>query len=76
MVSKTIQLTTVNGIRSFVKIISKYNFEARLISGKYKVNAKSIMGIFSLDLSKFITLEVQSDDCEQFLNEINHFIVA
>ena len=46
-----------------------------LLSGRYAVDAKSIMGIFSLDLSKEITMEVHSDDCADFLAEIKPFIV-
>ena len=45
------------------------------LSGRYAVDAKSIMGIFSLDLSKEITMEVHSDDCADFLAEIKPFIV-
>ena len=41
---------------------------------RYTVDAKSIMGIFSLDLSKPLTMEVHSDDCADFLNEIKPFL--
>ena len=53
----------------------KYDFDVDLLSGRYAVDAKSIMGIFSLDLSKEITMEVHSDDCADFLAEIKPFIV-
>ena len=57
-------------IKSFVNIINKYSFEMDLHSGRYLVDAKSILGIFSLDLSKPIELEVHSD----ILEEIKNFI--
>lgn len=45
-----------------------------LRAGRHVVDAKSILGIFSLDLSKPITLEVYSDDCEDLMNDIKPFM--
>lgn len=45
-----IRLSTIEEVRNFVNIVSKYDFEIDLKSGRYVVDAKSIMGIFSLDL--------------------------
>ncbi|MBR4724043.1 MAG: HPr family phosphocarrier protein, partial [Clostridia bacterium] len=64
-----------NDVKDFVNIVTKYDFEIDLTSGRYVVDAKSIMGIFSLDLSKPIKAEVHSDDCDKFLGEIKKFIV-
>ena len=61
--------------KPFVNSVAKYDFDVDLLSGRYAVDAKSIMGIFSLDLSKEITMEVHSDDCADFLAEIKPFIV-
>lgn len=68
-------LKTINDVKAFVNSVAKYDFDVDLLSGRYAVDAKSIMGIFSLDLSKAITMEIHSDDCQDFLNEIKPFIV-
>ena len=59
----TVMLTSINDVKNFVNTVSKYDCEIDLISGRYVVDAKSIMGIFSLDLSKPIDVEVRCDDC-------------
>ena len=71
MKREQIMLKTINDVKAFVNSVAKYDF----LSGRYAVDAKSIMGIFSLDLSKAITMEIHSDDCQNFLNEIKPFIV-
>lgn len=68
-------LKTINDVKAFVNSVAKYDFDVDLLSGRYAVDAKSIMGIFSLDLSKAITMEIHSDNCQNFLNEIKPFIV-
>lgn len=75
MKREQIMLKTINDVKAFVNSVAKYDFDVDLLSGRYAVDAKSIMGIFSLDLSKAITMEVHSDDCQDFLNEIKLFIV-
>ncbi|HIT07614.1 MAG TPA: HPr family phosphocarrier protein [Candidatus Merdivicinus faecavium] len=70
-----IMLNTINDVKKFVNIVSKYDFDVDLISGRYAIDAKSIMGIFSLDLSKPIKLNVHSDSCDAFIEEIKAFIV-
>ena len=57
-----ILLNTINDVKSFVNIVSKYEFDVDLISGRYAIDAKSIMGIFSLDLSKPIDLNIHAED--------------
>ncbi len=71
----SIMLNTINDVKKFVNTVSKYNFDVDLISGRYAIDAKSIMGIFSLDLSKAIKLEAHSEDCDKFMDEIKEFIV-
>ena len=73
MKTTTILLNTINDVKVFVNAVSKYDFDVDLISGRYAVDAKSIMGIFSLDLSKPITVEIHSDDCDKLLEEIKQF---
>ena len=75
MKREKIMLKTINDVKAFVNSVAKYDFDVDLLSGRYAVDAKSIMGIFSLDLSKEITMEVHSDDCADFLAEIKPFIV-
>jgi len=75
MKSFNIMLKSINDVKDFVNIVNKYDFDVDLTSGRYVVDAKSIMGIFSLDLSKPIKVEVYADDCENFCNEIKAFIV-
>ena len=70
-----IMLNTINDVKAFVNTVSKYDFDVDLISGRYAIDAKSIMGIFSLDLSKPIRLEAHSEDNEKFFEEIKPFII-
>ena len=70
-----IKLSTVEQIRSFINKVERYNFPVDLKEGRYIVDAKSIMGIFSLDLSKELTLNIHSDNCADFLDQISKYIV-
>ena len=75
MTTFNLLLSSINDVKDFVNIVSRYDFDVDLTSGRYVVDAKSIMGIFSLDLSKPIKVEVQSDDCDEFLEALKRFIV-
>ena len=57
-----ISLNSVDKVKSFVNDISKFDSDFDLVSGRYVIDAKSIMGIFSLDLSKPITLNIHADN--------------
>ena len=70
-----IRLSTIEEVRNFVNIVSKYDYEIDLKSGRYVVDAKSIMGIFSLDLLNKIEVAVHSDDCDALMEELKPFIV-
>ena len=70
-----ILLKSINDVKDFVNIVNKYDFDVDLTSGRYIVDAKSIMGIFSLDLSKPIKVEVHNDDSDDFIKEIKGFMV-
>ncbi len=70
-----IKLESIGDVKTFVNAVSKYDFDVDLMSGRYAVDAKSIMGIFSLDLSKSIELVAHTDDAEKFMEEISAFIV-
>lgn len=75
MTKTTVCLQAINDVKEFVNIVMRYNFDIDLVSGRYAVDAKSIMGIFSLDLSKPIQLNAHTDDAEDFLKDIEKFIV-
>lgn len=70
-----IMLKSINDVKDFVNIVNRYDFDVDLTSGRYIVDAKSIMGIFSLDLSKPIKVEAHSDNTDSFINEVKPFIV-
>jgi len=72
---KTIEviLGSINDVKDFVNAVNKYSYDVDLTSGRYVVDAKSIMGIFSLDLSKPIKVEIHSDDCQPLLDELAPF---
>ena len=70
-----IRLSSIEAVRDFVEIVRKYDSEVDLSSGRYVVDAKSIMGIFSLDLSKPITLNAHTDDASVLRKEIDKFII-
>ena len=75
MTKTTVFLQAINDVKEFVNIVMKYDFDIELVSGRYAIDAKSIMGIFSLDLSKPIQLNAHTDDAEDLLKDLNKFIV-
>lgn len=75
MTKATVSLQAINDVKEFVNIVMRYDFDIDLVSGRYAVDAKSIMGIFSLDLSKPIELNAHTDDADAFLKDISKFIV-
>ncbi len=70
-----IMLDSINDVKDFVKKANELTCEADLSLGKYVIDAKSIMGIFSLDLNREIELSVHSDNCDDFLQDIEKYIV-
>jgi phosphotransferase system HPr-like phosphotransfer protein len=76
MKKTNVMLDSISAVKKFVNIVSAYEYEVDLASGRYAVDAKSIMGIFSLDLSKPIQLTAHTDDADKFFNEIRDYIVG
>ena len=75
---KTVQisLNSIDKVKSFVNTITQFDFDFDLISGRYVIDAKSIMGIFSLDLSKPIDLNIHAEDnAEEVMNVLKPYIV-
>lgn len=64
MKTVSISLNSIDKVKAFVNDISKYDFDFDLVSGRYVIDAKSIMGIFSLDLSKPIDLNIHTEGIE------------
>ena len=62
MKSVNIKLSTIEDIRNFVGILAKYSVDLDLKSGRYTVDARSLMGIFSLDLVQPVEFIIHSDD--------------
>lgn len=75
MKKMSVMLSSIEDVKEFVALTNSYAFESDLVSGRYAVDAKSIMGIFSLDLSKPIELNAHTDDADKFFKEIDKFIV-
>lgn len=59
MKSIPVSLTSLEKVKDFVQDMTKIEGGTFLLGGRYVVDAKSIMGIFSLDLSKPLTLEIE-----------------
>ena len=76
---KTLQisLNSIDKVKAFVNEISKFDCDFDLVSGRYVIDAKSIMGIFSLDLSKNIDLNIHADGStlDQVMDVVKDYIV-
>lgn len=75
MKAVNIKLSLAENVKTFVNIVNKYPYDVDLRAGRHVVDAKSILGIFSLDLSKPIAMEVYDDACDDLLEEIKPFII-
>ena len=69
-----IRLSLAENVKAFVNVVGRFDYEMDLQSGRHVVDAKSILGIFSLDLSKPITMEIYTDSCDDLLNDIKPFM--
>lgn len=75
---KTVQisLNSIGKVKSFVNTISQFEYDFDLISGRYVIDAKSIMGIFSLDLSKPIDLNIHdAANMDEILETLAPYVV-
>ena len=72
-----ISLNSIDKVKAFVNEISRFDCDFDLVSGRYVIDAKSILGIFSLDLSKSIDLNIHADGAalEEVLSVIGKYIV-
>ena len=70
-----VKLPVINDIKDFTNIVSRHAYHIEAESGRYKVDAKSIMGLFSLDLSKPIKINAYTDD-NSLRSELRQYIGA
>jgi phosphotransferase system HPr-like phosphotransfer protein len=70
-----IRLSTIQDVNQFVKIVAAADQDIDLSSGRYVVDGKSIMGIFSLDLMNPIKMSIHGDHVEEILEQVKSFIV-
>lgn len=76
MKSIKVSLNSIEKVKVFVNSVSKYDSDFDLISGRYVIDAKSIMGIFSLDLSKPIELSIHDEKvADEVINSLKDFII-
>lgn len=75
MTTTTVRLSQIDDVKNFVNTIMRFDYDIDLASGRYAVDAKSIMGIFSLDLSKPIELRAHTEDAEALFEAIDSYIV-
>ncbi|MBE6573105.1 MAG: HPr family phosphocarrier protein [Ruminococcaceae bacterium] len=71
-----IKLSSIEDIRTLVDSVTLCPYDVELSSGSYTIDAKSIMGIFGLDLSKSITMTAFTDDCSELLERIGDFVLS
>lgn len=71
-----ISLNSIDKVKAFVNDITKFDYDFDLVSGRYVIDAKSIMGIFSLDLSKPIDLNIHAEDnIDAVMSVISAYVV-
>ena len=75
---KTVQisLNSIDKVKDFVSDVTKFDYDFDLVSGRYVIDAKSIMGIFSLDLSKPIDLNIHTEgDASDVMNVLSKYMI-
>lgn len=70
-----ISLRDIQSIREFVKEVVALEYDVDLVQGRYIVDAKSIMGIFALDIASPIKVVAATKDATPFFNAIDKFVV-
>lgn len=76
MIEKKIFFKTLDDVKKFVSVVSTKPYDIELLSGKYVVNAKSVMGVLSLDLTSPVTMIANTDTDDSLLKEIEAFSEA
>ena len=73
MTKLNLKLETINDVKEFVNAVTMCDYDVDLVSGRYSIDAKSI--IFSLDLSRPVELQAHVDNCDDLIAKIDRFIV-
>ena len=74
MVEEKIMFASIDDVKNFAALANTKSYDVDISSGKYLINAKSIMGIFSLDLTQPLNIIAYSDGSDGFLDEIAEYI--
>ena len=74
MTERMIQLSSIQQIKDFTNLVTRYPNDFDLISGRYTIDAKSIMGIFSLDLTHPLKLCIHGDVTEELLKALEPYL--
>lgn len=70
-----VKLTSIDDVKNFVSKVSQFKTEIDLVEGRYNIDAKSILGIFSLDLQKPIMVHIMDDkEADDVVEDISEFI--
>lgn len=75
MKSFKVMLSSIVDVKNFVNLVNEFDFDVDMVSGRYVVDAKSLMGIFSLELSKPIIMRVYSEDTTELEKRLKEFII-
>ena len=75
MKSFKVMLSSIVDVKNFVNLVNEFDFEVDMVSGRYVVDAKSLMCIFSLALSKPISMRVYSEDTTELEKKLREFII-
>ena len=75
MKSINIKLSLAENVKTFVNTVNRYPYDMDLRAGRHVVDAKSILGIFSLDLSKPVELQADCEETDEFVTKIESYIV-
>ncbi|MDM8102464.1 MULTISPECIES: HPr family phosphocarrier protein [Oceanobacillus] len=75
MIERYVKLDKINDVKDFVERVSRFEYKAEVISDTYILSAKSIMGIFSLDLTEPLKLRIHADSCDDLLESISPYLV-
>ncbi len=73
MFEKSIMLKSITDVKAFVDIANSKDYDMELLSGKFVINAKSIMGVFSLDLTKPVTVVAHCESVAEISRQMEQF---
>lgn len=73
MTNLSVMLKSINDVKEFVRIVNDFVYDVDLVSGRYIVDAKSIMGIFSLDLANPIAVNIHAEEADDLIEKLEPF---